>query len=421
MKRIKPSIRGDKDKKRTERESDAQRAPLMVTLFIFLALFAPILPGCGKADLKGELLGLLREKAGTIESLAFTCETEDGEKLYREEFHLRFPDQYRYRFFEATGREAVLLRYAAQSGNRVLRAGLEDPGPDAPLKVEFLEDVPPVRGTGIYLSLYHLMGNADYYYSQASLLEGGSLEVLSQETVEGAETYHLRSAEGLTPRTEMWLARDTGLPVRRELVLEGGRRVVFTYRDFAVNAPEPLEPFPGSAQEVADYLGRPAAPFESATRDGGCRPAEGMAEPSGAGFSPLLPELQGFGEAGSFWRDPAASDLTASEQSLKFPQGFREFYLLLREGSRQVEIRQAPLVEDFGYYTSSLGLLSGAYLVQQEKFTNDFADASYTVAFNRQEMRLVAGGLEITVTGDLSREEFQELARVFRSLAEGRE
>lgn len=398
-----------------------RRVPVTVLVIFALVLSASALPGCGKADLRGELLELLREKAGTIESLSFTCETADGERLYREEFHLRFPDQFRYRFFEATGGEAVLLRYAAQSGNRVLRAGLEGPGPEAALEVEFLEEVPPVRGAGVYLSLYHLMGNADYYYSLASLLEGGSLEVLSRETLEGAEAYHLRSAEGLTPRTEMWLAGDTGLPLRRELLLEGDRKVVFTYRDFAVNAPEPLEPFPGSAQEVASLLGRPAAPFESATRDGGCRPAEGTAEPGGAGFSPLLPELEGFREAGSFWRDPAASDLTASEQSLKFPEGFREFYLLLREGNRQVEIREVPLVEDFGYYTSSLGLLSGAYLVQQEKFPSEYADASYTVALNRQEMHLVAGGLEITVTGDLSREEFQELARVLRSLAEGRE
>lgn len=398
-----------------------RRAPVTMVVLAALVLSIPSSPGCGKADLRGELLGLLREKAGNIESLAFTCETVDGDNLYREEFHLLFPDQYRYRFFRNAGGEVVLLRYAAQSGNRVLRAALENPGPEEVLRVEFLEDVPPIRGTGIYLSLYHLMGNADYYHSLVSLLEGGSLEVLSRENLEGEDAYHLRSAAGLTPQTELWLERETGLPVRKELHLEGDRKVAFTYRDLAVNTPEPLEPFPGSAQEVASLFGRPAVPVEPSVKDGGCRPAEGTTAPGEVGFSPLVPEIAGFEETGSFWRDPAASNLTPSEQSLKFPEGFREFYLLLRDGNRQVEIRQVPLVEDFGYYTSGLGLLSGAYLVQQEKFPGDSANSSYTVALNRQEMHLVAGGLEITVTGDLSREEFQELARILRVLAEGRQ
>jgi len=392
-------------------------------LMVLAALTLPItvFPGCGKTGLREELVGLLREKAGSIESLAFTCQTVDGENLYLEEFHLLFPDRYRYRFFEIVNGEKVLVRYAAQSGNRVLRAGLDSTDPGASLKAELLEDVPPIRGTGIYLSLYHLVGNGDYYYSLISLLEGGSLEVVSREILDGTDTYRLRSAPGLTPQTEMWLESGSGLPVRKELLLEGGRKVTFTYRDMAANIPDPLEPFPESALELNSLFGRPSAPVGLTVRDGGCRLAEGKSTPAEAGFSPLLPQLQGFREAGSFWRNPEASNLMDSEQSLNFPEGFREFYLLLRDGHRQVEIRQVPLVEDFGYYTSGLGLLSGAYLVQQERFSGEYADVTYTVALNRQEMHLVAGGLEVTVTGDLSREEFEELARILRSSAEGHE
>ncbi len=395
-----------------------RRAAEVVATLAVLSVLLPLFTGCGKADLRGELLALLRDRAGKMDSLSFTCMTEDGERLYREELVLRFPDQYRYRFSEVIEGEAVLLRYAAQSGNRVLRAALEDPGPEGILRVEFLEDVPPIRGTGVYLSLYHLMGNADYYYSLVSLLEGGSLEVVSRETLEGAEAYRLRSAAGLTPRTEIWLDGGTGLPLRKEMVLEGGRKVVFTYGDLAADSRIELEAVPGSAGEIATLFGRPAAPVNIVTRDGGCRPAEGTASSGTATFLPLLPELEGFEVAGYFWRDPTSSDLTPSEQSLRFPEGFREFYLLLRSGSRQVEIRQVPLTEDFGYFTSGLGMLSGAYLVQQERFPMEYASASYTAALNRQEMHLEAGGLEITVTGDLSREEFQELARRLLSSAE---
>ncbi len=396
-----------------------RRALVRTTALLFLSLTALSHPACGKADLRAELVELLREKAGKIESLTFTCRTEDGEKVYGEEFHLRFPDEYRYRFLEERNGEMVPTRYAAQSGNRVVRARLEGSGSDISLQAELLEDVPPIRGTGVYLSLYHMMGNADYYYSLLSMLEGGSLSVVSLEDREGRKTYHLRSAEGLSPETEVWLETENGLPLRRELVLEQGRRVVFSYGDLCVDPPLPLEPFPESAAEIAAVFGRTGSPVSLDVKDGACRLGPASLTPEGTGFSPLLPELEGFEEAGSFWRDPAASDLSASERSLRFPEGFREFYLLLRQGSRQAEIREVPRVEDFGYYTSGLGLLSGAYLVQQERFPREAADASYTVTFNRQEMQLVAGEVEITVTGDLSRQEYEELARTFQSLAEG--
>lgn len=386
---------------------------------LLLSLAALSHPGCSKADLRAELVELLLEKAGKIGSLAFTCLTEDGEHTYREEFQLLFPDQYRYRFLEEVNGEMVLTRYAAQSGNRVVRARLEGSGSDISLQAELLEDVPPIRGTGTYLSLYHLMGNADYYFSLLSLLEGGSLSVISLEEREGVKAYHLRSAAGLSPETEMWLEIDTGLPLRRELVLEQGRKVVFSYGDLLVDQPLSPEPFPESAAEIAAVFGRTGWPVNLVVKHGACRPGPVERAPDGAGLSPLLPDLEGFDMVGSFWRDPASSDLSASEQSLRFPEGFREFYLLMRQGNRQVEIREVPRVEDFGYFTSGLGLLSGAFLIQQERFPPEAAEASYTVAFNRQEMQLVVGDVEITVTGDLSRQEYEELARSFRSHAEG--
>lgn len=396
------------------------RCALIKTAVLFLvSLTAMPHPGCGKADLRADLYELLKERAGKMESLSFVCRTEDGENVYREEFHLRFPDQFRYRFLEEQDGEMVLTRYAAQSGNRVVRARLEGSGSDISLQAELLEHVPPIRGAGAYLSLYHIMGNADYYYSLLSLLKGGSMSVVSLEYREGEKAYHLRSAEGLSPETDMWLEADTGLPLRREMILEQGRRVVFSYEDLLVDPPLTLEPFPESAQEIAAIFGRNGSSVNLAVKDGACLPGPAAGTHEGEAFSPLLPDLEGFEEVGSFWRNPTASNLSASEQPLCFPEGFREFYLLMRQGNRQVEIREVPRIEDFGYYTSGLGLLSSAYLVQQERFPAEAGNASYTVAFNRQEMQLVAGEVEITVTGDLSRQEYEKLARTFLSLAEG--
>ncbi len=174
--------------------------------------------GCGKEDLAGEVITLLREMAGAVTSLDFTRVTRDGESLYREEFALRFPDQCRYRLYDCSGEEPRLLSYTAQGGTRVhrVRTRSEDSGA-ASILAELLVDVPPLRNTGAYLSPYNLCGNADYYYSLVSLVQGGSLQVLSRSSLGGAEAYRLKSPPGLTPESELWIDADNGLPLRKEV------------------------------------------------------------------------------------------------------------------------------------------------------------------------------------------------------------
>lgn len=393
------------------------RRPVLMTAAFILVAFILLQTGCGKKVAYRDLVDLLRDKAGTIGTLTFACITEDGEKVYREEFSFSFPDEYRYRFYDCADGEIRISRYAAQSGNKVVRARLMSSESGDSIQAEFLNDIPPIRNTGIYLSLYHILGNADYYYSLVSLLEGGSLEILPERALNGIAAYHLRSASGLKPETDLWLDAANGLPLRKEIVLSENRRIVFTYQDLTVNPPDPLEPFPESTREISYIFGKPDLPLELSNKDGGCRPADNAESSTLRGFAPLLPSLDGFEGTASYWRDPASSSLSPTEQSLQFPDGFSEFYLVLRSGKRQAEIREVPLVENFGYYTTGLGVLSEVYLVQQELLSSEEASASYTVALNWQELRLTAGGLEITVTGDLSRQEFENLARQFQSLA----
>ncbi|MBC7246402.1 MAG: hypothetical protein H5T73_01315 [Actinobacteria bacterium] len=373
--------------------------------------------GCAGEDLTARVIGLLQEKAGTFTALDYTCITEDGESVYREEFFLRFPDGYRYRFLDVSRGEARLLQYTAQSGNRVYRVRTQsDDAGAAYLQAELLLDVPPLRNTGAYLSLYNLCGNADYYSSLASLLQGGSLQVLARSSLGGKDAFHLKSPPGLSPETELWIDAGSGLPLRKEVSLAGDRRISFSYQDFRIDAYGELEPFPSGIPPGFDA----SLPVREATRNGACLPLDPADAASALGFAPLTVEIEGFALAGAYVRDPTASDLFPSERSVAFPQGFRELYLVYRSGSRQCEVREVPVVEGFAAYTTGLGALSGAYLTQQEILGGPEAKAYYTAALGFQEMRLATGSLEITVTGDLSRNELEGLSAAFHELAAGR-
>ncbi len=389
-------------------------------VFLALLLAALLLPGgCGGGGLRGEVIELLERRSGEVDSISYTCVTEDAGRLYRERFELRFPDDYRYSFYEvAEGRER-LLAHTAQRGNDIWRARLAQGGEGeaASLRVEMLSRVPPLRCTGTYLALYHLVGNGDYYQSLVSLIEGGELVVAGAEEAEGRAGFRLESADGLSPRLRIWLDRETGLPLRKEMALGGERTVVFRYEDVVEDRGYEEGPFPPHA---ATLFGAPGEDVETERRDGACLPVDVAVAAAEVGFTPLLPDLEGFELAAACVCDPAASTLSASQEPLRFPAGFRELYLVLRSGSRQVEIRQSPRDPQFSHHTTGLGALTGACLTGRRTFGEEAGGAFYAAAVDCQEMHLTLDKVEIMVTGDLSRGEFEALAVQLRELARSR-
>jgi hypothetical protein len=386
--------------------------------FILIVLLAvPLMPwGCGGNRLAAELTELLERRSGTIDTISYVCVTEDGERLYREEFEVDFPDEYRYWFYEDTGGELSPLNFTMQSGNDLYRIRVlsASSGEVESLEAETQTGIPPLRCTGTYMSLYHLIGNVDYFQSIISLISGGSLVVSGSEMVNGADAFLLESASGLKPRMLIWVDKTTGFPLRKEMELGDGRVVVFHYQDFLENRPYPEEPSPQDALSLFSDLG---VPVGETAKDGACQVIDLADAPELAGFTPLVPQLPGFELAAVYLRDPAASNLTASEESIAFPAGFRELYLVLRNGARQVEIRENPYDPEFSYYTTGMAALSGVYLTMNEFFGEDAGNASYTAAIDCQEMRLVLGDIDMMVTGDLSRDELEALAIQLKDLS----
>ncbi len=393
------------------------RKNLTSAVLILLLAISAIYGGCGRADTVQVLTDMLERNAGTIADISFLCTTKDGERSYREEYAISFPDEVRYRFYEYGRGEMRLTRYTAQSGGRVVKARVTGQTPGISIQAELLENIPPLRGTGYYLSFYHLPGNADYYHSLISLIQGGTLFCSSQENLEGREAIHLRSSEGLQPVTDLWLDATNGLPLRKTIQLPPNRTISFSFQYLAINQGGALEPFPQSAPEIAALFGTEDLSVQFSTRDGGCRPLEAEEAPGPTGFAPLLPEMEGWERVYAFSRDPAAYGLNPTEQSLSFPEGFRELYLVYRHGTRQLEIKQVPVIKEFAYYTTGLGTLSEAYLVQRQSLGAETGNAYCITALDCQEMHMVAGGVEITVTGDVSRREMESLARQLQSLA----
>lgn len=391
----------------------------MFTVLALLLAVPALYGGCGRKDPARGLVEMLERNAGTIGELAFACITDDGERSYREEFAISFPDQVRYRFYEYREGEMRLSRYAAQSGGRVIKAQAAVGTAGTTVQAELLENVPPLRGTGYYLSFYHLPGNAEYYHSLISLIRGETLLYVSRENLEGRDAYHLRSSEGLRPTTFLWLDAANGLPLRKTIELAQGRTISFSFQYRAVNGGGSLETFPQSAREIATLFGTQDSSVQFSSRDGGCRPLQAEEAAGAAGFAPLLPEMEGWERVNIFSRDPAAYGLNPTEQSLRFPEGFRELYLIYRNGTRQVEIKQVPVIQEFAYYTTGLGTLSEAYLIQRQTLGAEAGNAYCITALDCQEMHLVAGNVEITVTGDISRREMESLARQLQSLATG--
>lgn len=386
----------------------------VAVLVVLLAL--QLVPwGCGGST-ADEVTELLQKRSGTIDTISYTCITEDGERLYREEFELGFPDRYRYRFYADSGGMLSPINFTTQSGTDLyrVRALAAAPGEAASLEVETQTDIPPLRCTGIYMSLYHLVGNVDYFQSLVSLISGGSLVVAGSETVNGVDTFLLQSASDLEPRMLIWVDKTTGFPLRKEMALGEDRVVVFRYQDYVENPPYAEEPFPPDALTL---FGEPDVPVNETVKDGACRAIALEDAPELAGFMPLVPELPGFELAAVYLRDPAASTLTASEESVSFPAGFYELFLVMRNGARQVEIRESPYDPEFSYYTTGMAAFSGVYLTMNEFFAEDAGNASYTAGIDCQEMRLVLGDIDLMVTGDLSRNEMQELAVQLKQLS----
>ncbi len=395
------------------------------SVLIASALIVAVLPavliagGCGRKGVSHDLRELLEKRARALGTLRYTCITEDGERLYREEFELSFPDRYRYRLYENADESPRLVNAAEQRGDMFFRARASygDSGSLESLESETATGVPPLRNGGKYLGLYHLAGNADYFYSVLSLLDGGSLVPAGKEDLDGAAAWRLDSAAGLTPRMSIWLDTTTGLPLRKELYLDAGKKVVFRFQGYEEGFPYPEQPFP---PDVKTLFEKDGAPAKAANTDEGSAKIDLADAASALGFVPLVPVLEGFQPAGAWWRDPSSHVSGADGQPIRFPAGFRELYLIYRDGPRQVEIRESPYDPEFGYYAMGLGTLTGAYLAQQEVFGEEEGSALYTVALDCQEMHLVAGGLEFTVTGDLSRDGFASLAAQLTQLASTR-
>jgi hypothetical protein len=389
----------------------------LVPLLVIFALSMLLPCGCGERNPAGALTEILETRSGEIQSLSFTCITEDGEQVYREEVDLRFPDDYLYRFYDYPGEQPRLMNVAAQSGNNVFRARAvpDQSGAVTSLEIERLSNVPPLRCSGMYLSLYHLVGDGDYFQSMISLVEEGVLEVKGLMDLEGRKAYQLRTTAGLQPDIRIWVDKETGLPLRKELAVGDSRTVVFRYQDMVENGDYPEEPFPPDVSALSSGL--PPEAVKETRKDGGCTPLDPGNARAVLGFSPLVPGLEGYELAGASWRDPKSSSLSQSEQSLQYPEGFRELYLVLRSGPRQVEIRETTHHPDFAYYSTSLGFLSGAYLTQQVSWGEETGNAAYTVALDCQQLYFTAGNLDIMVTGDLSARELETLAVQMQDLA----
>jgi len=386
-----------------------------VAILIVLLAVQLIPCGCGKS-LSDELTELLEQRSGTIDTISYVCITEDGESLYREEIEISFPERYRYGFY--ADNEGVLspINFTTQSGNDLyrIRAPVASSGEVESLEVETETGIPPLRCTGTYMSIYHLIGNVDYFQSIISLVSAGSLVVSGSEKVNGIDAFLLESAADLNPRMLIWVDKTTGFPLRKEMALGEGRVVIFHYGDYIENKPYVEEPFPPDALSLFSELGVPA---NEVVKDGACRVIELADAPEAAGFAPLVPELPGFELAAVYVRNPTASTLAAPEESISYPSDFRELYLVLRNGARQVEIKESPYDPEFSYYTTGMAALSGAYLTMNEFFGEDAGNASYTAAIDCQDMRLVLGDIDLMVTGDLSRDEMEELAIQLKQLS----
>lgn len=387
-----------------------RRSIAVIALLLTVSLLSP---GCGGADRKAEVKRLLESRIGGIEAISYTCVTEDGEHTYREEVSLRFPDAYNYRLYDCSEGEPRLLTVAAQAGNEAFRASAASDESGGGLQVQRTSGLPPLRGTGVYLSIYHLLGNGDYFQSIISLLDAGALVVEGREEYEGRDAWLLQTAAGLRPDIRLWLDPENGLPLRKELVLNAERTLVFRFEEVREDPGLSLESFPPDISSFAS----PTGSVQESSLDGGCRPLRMDEAQAALGFAPLLPKLEGFELAQSLVRDPRDSNLGGEGQTLQFPEGFRELYLVLRSGPRQVEILQSPYDPEFGYYASGLGALTGAYLSQQETWGPETGNALYSAALDCQELHLVAGDLEIMVTGDLTRKELETLAVNLQDLA----
>jgi hypothetical protein len=391
-----------------------RRLAVPLAIMLLAALLVPA--GCGGKVTSDEVIELLGQRSGDIGSISYTCITEDAGSIYREEFELRFPDDYRYSFYRYEGGIIQLQNFTTQAGTDLYRARvMQDPQGGADyLQVETIEGIPPLRCTGAYLALYHLVGNVDFFQSMMSLVRGGQLQVAGTEDLDGTGTYRLESAPGLEPRMRIWLDTASGLPMRKELSLSQDRVVVFRYEDYIENPVYADEPFPS---DPLPLFGDPGMTVNQVAKDGACHAADIASVASEVGFEPLVPQVDGFELAATYVRDPAASSLTESEESTQFPEGFRQLFLVLRDGTRQVEIMESPYDDEFSYYATSMAALTGAYLIGQETFGEDAGSASYTAAIDCQEMRLILGDVELMVTGDLSREEFESLAVQLKDLS----
>ena len=132
--------------------------------------------------------------------------------------------------------------------------------------------------------------------------------------------------------------------------------------------------------------------------------------PAALGFAPLLQQVPGFELAEVFLRDPAASNLTASDQSVPSPGGFRELHLVPRNRPRQSEIGESSRDLDLGYRTTGQLTLSRAFLARQETRGEETGNAVYIAALDCREMRLAPEDVDVKVTGDLFRDKLENIA-----------
>lgn len=387
----------------------------MIFALACLGIFS--MAGCG-SELGAELEETLNEASGRIATLSFVCLTQDGDRAYREEVDISFPATYRYLLYETIGGQERLISLIAQSGGDLLRAAAayDESGAITSVEAEEITGLPPIRSTGSYLGLYHLVGNADYFQSILYLFSAGDLEVTAKEDLEGASAFHLRSLEGLTPSMELWLDSETGLPLRKSLQVSQDRTINFRYLDMRENEEYAGGDFP---PDLPSTFGVPTEVITSTRLNRGSLRIDPDSASAAVGFVPLIPAPEGFELAEAWWRDPAVADLPSTEEQLQFPDGYRELFLVYRSGPRQLEIREAPYDPEFDYRTTSAGALAGIYLTQREIWGEDAGGALYTAALDCQELYIEVGQLVVQATGDLSYAEFESLARDLVGSVEG--
>jgi hypothetical protein len=276
-------------------------------------------------------------------------------------------------------------------------------------------NIPPVRGpSSLYLSQYMSFGNGAYYNTLLYLLESGRAEVTDKTNTGGVVCYVVEvGGDGTGRKWELSLEEEYGLPLRmveREELPEnpdlGGYEYETVITDLQVNPGLRESDFDVDITSLYDV--DPSIIHEQ-TMDMLCLQTT-LSEAEGIfGFSPLVPEIEGFDLYGVYCRDWQAYELSTGLDPSQVQAGFFECYLLFRDpsGTRQVEVCEAREEGESGVYYYEEPM---SYCICREEVSVYGGDLDIITFPFYQVGMFEAGDIRVTVSGDMSYRQLLDIA-----------